>query len=214
MALEHDDAPLRWTAGVRLRRSVREARARRHPDVERERRVDGGDCDSAPPRHQCWRFEVLRRLPAQTAAEEGSGPAEVAAWTSGRCRPACTSSARRRATSPALRPAARPETGITRTRQAGMLDFELFKRVIDEAGPALVRVDFFNYGEAFLHKRAIEMCEYIKSRFPHIYLYSSTNGLAFTEESVAQAGPLRHRRSHVFNRRRPRRELCQIPAAR
>jgi len=77
-----------------------------------------------------------------------------------------------------------PETGITRTRQAGMLDFELFKRVIDEAGPSLGRVDFFNYGEAFLHKRAVEMCEYIKTTFPHIYLYSSTNGLAFTEESV------------------------------
>ena len=77
-----------------------------------------------------------------------------------------------------------PETGITRTRQAGMLDFELFRRVIDEAGPSLSRVDFFNYGEAFLHKRAIEMCEYIKHRFPHIYLYTSTNGLAFTEEQV------------------------------
>ncbi len=79
-----------------------------------------------------------------------------------------------------------PETGITRTRQAGMLDFELFKRVMDEAGPSLVRVDFFNYGEAFLHKRAIEMCQYIKTRFPHIYLYTSTNGLAFTEDSVAR----------------------------
>jgi hypothetical protein len=77
-----------------------------------------------------------------------------------------------------------PETGITRTRQAGMLDFELFKRVIDEAGPSLGRIDFFNYGEAFLHKRAVEMCEYIKANFPHIYLYSSTNGLAFTEEAV------------------------------
>ena len=77
-----------------------------------------------------------------------------------------------------------PETGITRTRQAGMLDFELFRRVIDEAGPSLVRVDFFNYGDAFLHKRAIEMCEYIKSRFPHIYLYTSTNGLALTEEQA------------------------------
>ncbi|OFW30532.1 MAG: hypothetical protein A3H97_05550 [Acidobacteria bacterium RIFCSPLOWO2_02_FULL_65_29] len=74
-----------------------------------------------------------------------------------------------------------PETGITRTRQAGMLDFALFQRVIDEAGPSLGRIDFFNYGEAFLHKRAIEMCEYIKSRHPHIYLYTSTNGLAFTE---------------------------------
>jgi len=77
-----------------------------------------------------------------------------------------------------------PETGITRTRKAGMLDFELFKRVIDEAGPSLGRIDFFNYGEAFLHKRAVEMCEYIKSQHPHIYLYTSTNGLAFTEEQV------------------------------
>jgi hypothetical protein len=77
-----------------------------------------------------------------------------------------------------------PETGITRTRQAGMLDFNLFVRVLDEAGPSLVRVDFFNYGEAFLHKRAIEMCEYIKQRFPHIYLYTSTNGLAFSEEGA------------------------------
>jgi radical SAM family protein/iron-sulfur cluster protein len=77
-----------------------------------------------------------------------------------------------------------PETGITKTRQAGMLDFDLFKRVVDETGPSLVRIDFFNYGEAFLHKRAIEMCEYIKNRFPHIYLYTSTNGLVFTDESA------------------------------
>jgi hypothetical protein len=82
-----------------------------------------------------------------------------------------------------------PETGITRTRQAGMLDFELFRRVVDEAGPSLARIDFFNYGEAFLHKRAVEMCEYIKTRFPHIYLYTSTNGLALTE---AQARRLVH----------------------
>src|SRR4051812_9700570 len=77
-----------------------------------------------------------------------------------------------------------PETGITRTRQAGMLDFDLFRRVMDEAGPSLGRVDFFNYGEAFLHKRAVEMCEYIKSNFPHIYLYTSTNGLALSEEQA------------------------------
>lgn len=77
-----------------------------------------------------------------------------------------------------------PETGITRTRQAGMLDVDLFTRVLDEAGPALGRVDFFNYGEAFLHKRAVEMCEHVKARFPHIYLYTSTNGLALNEEST------------------------------
>ena len=61
--------------------------------------------------------------------------------------------------------------------------------MIDEAGPALDRVDFFNYGETFLHKRAVEMCEYIKQRFPRIYLYTSTNGLALTE---AQATRLVH----------------------
>jgi len=82
-----------------------------------------------------------------------------------------------------------PETGITRTRQAGMLDFDLFKGVVDEVGASLVRIDFFNYGEAFLHKRAVEMCEYIKSRFPQVYLYTSTNGLALTE---AQARRLVH----------------------
>jgi MoaA/NifB/PqqE/SkfB family radical SAM enzyme len=77
-----------------------------------------------------------------------------------------------------------PETGITRTRQAGMLDWSVFTRVVDEAGPSLVRIDFFNYGEAFLHKRAVEMCEYIKTKFPHIYLYTSTNGLALNEEKA------------------------------
>ena len=77
-----------------------------------------------------------------------------------------------------------PETGITRTRQAGMLDFDLFTRVIDEAGPTLHRVDFFNYGEAFLHKRAVEMCAYIKTTFPHIYLYTSTTGLALNDEKA------------------------------
>jgi hypothetical protein len=82
-----------------------------------------------------------------------------------------------------------PETGITRTRQAGMLDFDLFRRAIDEVGGSLVRIDFFNYGEAFLHKRAVEMCEYIKGRFPQVYLYTSTNGLALTD---AQARRLVH----------------------
>jgi hypothetical protein len=77
-----------------------------------------------------------------------------------------------------------PESGITRTRQAGMLDFDLFARVVDEAGPSLGRIDFFNYGETFLHRRAVEMCEYIKQRFPHIYLYTSTNGLALGEDAA------------------------------
>ncbi len=77
-----------------------------------------------------------------------------------------------------------PETGITKTRQAGMLDVDLFMRVLAEVGPTLERIDFFNYGEAFLHKRAVEMCEIVKREYPHIYLYTSTNGGALNEESA------------------------------
>jgi hypothetical protein len=65
-----------------------------------------------------------------------------------------------------------------------MLDWDVFTRAVDEAGPSLVRIDFFNYGEAFLHKRAVEMCEYIKTKFPQIFLYTSTNGLALTEDKA------------------------------
>ena len=85
------------------------------------------------------------------------------------------------ATSPATRRAARPSPAL-RTRQAGMLDFDLFKRVMDEVDHR--SAIFFHYGEAFLHKRAVEMCEYIKTNFPHIYLYTSTNGLALSEEQA------------------------------
>jgi hypothetical protein len=65
-----------------------------------------------------------------------------------------------------------------------MLDVDLFRKVIDEVAPSLARIDFFNYGEAFLHKRAVEMCEYVKARYPHVYLYTSTNGTALTEEQA------------------------------
>jgi len=124
-----------------------------------------GDCplklplarDASPP----WRDPAVGALPSRLYIE-----------TTAACNISCAQAC------------CAPETGITRTRTAGMLDFEVFRRVVDEAAPALVRIDFFNYGEAFLHKRAVEMCEYIKGRFPHVYLYTSTNGLAFSEDQV------------------------------
>jgi hypothetical protein len=110
--------------------------------------------------------------PAVRPVDAGSLPSRLYIECTAACNISCTEAC------------CAPETGITRTRQTGMLDFDLFSRVVDEAGPSLVRIDFFNYGEAFLHKRAIEMCEYIKSRFPHIYLYTSTNGLMFNDTSA------------------------------
>ncbi len=71
-------------------------------------------------------------------------------------------------------------------REKGFLDRELFKKIIDESGEYLVRVDLFNYGETFLNKDAVWMCSYIKQNYPEIYLFASTNGLAFTESSIIQ----------------------------
>ncbi len=121
-----------------------------------------GDCPLKLP---------LRRSdsPAMRPLDAGAYPQRMYIECTAACNISCTDAC------------CAPETGITKTRQAGMLDFDLFRRVVDEAGPFLQRIDFFNYGETFLHRRAIEMCEYIKTRFPHIYLYTSTNGLAFTE---------------------------------
>ena len=110
--------------------------------------------------------------PGVRPVDAGSQPSRLYVECTAACNISCTEAC------------CAPETGITRTREAGMLDFDLFRRVIDEVGPSLVRIDFFNYGEAFLHKRAVEMCEYIKSRFPQVYLYTSTNGLAFSEEQA------------------------------
>ena len=119
-----------------------------------------------------------------------------------RCPRGSTSSAPPPATSRAPRRAARRKPASRARARPACSTSSCSAASIDEAGPSLGRIDFFNYGEAFLHKRAVEMCEYIKARFPHIYLYTSTNGLAFTEEQVAAAGALGHRRSDVLDRRR------------
>jgi Radical SAM superfamily len=129
-----------------------------------------GDCPLKLPLHK-------DEAPPARAVDAGPQPSRLYIECTAACNISCTDAC------------CAPETGITRTRQAGMLDFELFRRVVDEVGHSLVRIDFFNYGEAFLHKRAVDMCEYIKTAFPQIYLYTSTNGLALTD---AQARRLVH----------------------
>ncbi len=68
------------------------------------------------------------------------------------------------------------DSGIHATRHSRLLSWDTYVKVIDEAGPGLQRIDFFNYGESFIHPRAIEMIHYAKSRHPQVYLFSSTNG--------------------------------------
>lgn len=79
------------------------------------------------------------------------------------------------------------ENGIHFTRSTRLLDYNTYIKVIDEIGPGLQRIDFFNYGESFIHPKAIEMIEYAKSRHPQIYLFTSTNGLLLnTDEKLTK----------------------------
>ena len=83
------------------------------------------------------------------------------------------------------------ESGIMQTRSQLQFPFTEFQRIIDDAGKNLIRLDFFNYGESFCHPQAVEMIEYIKAKFPHIFLYTSTNGLMLNEEKsrrIIQSG--------------------------
>ena len=213
LAVEHDGAPLRRPPGLRLRRSLRQARPRRHAhrvglgDLDRRDRVRaapdivaGGSkfCGDCPLKLPLKKDEQ----PPQRALDVGPLPSRLYIECTAACNISCNQAC------------CAPETGITRTRQAGMLDYDLFTRVVDEAGPSVGRIDFFNYGEAFLHKRALDMVEYIKSRYPHVYLYTSTNGLALTEDGARRLARSGHRRGDVLDRRRPRRELRAVPPAR
>jgi len=76
------------------------------------------------------------------------------------------------------------ESGIIKTRERSMFPFAEFKSVVDEVGRNLIRLDFFNYGDSFVHPQAVEMIEYIKQKYPHIYLYTTTNGLMLDDEKI------------------------------
>ena len=78
------------------------------------------------------------------------------------------------------------ENGIHFTRHNRLLDYNVYTKVIDEIGATLSRIDFFNYGESFIHPKAIDMISYVKSRHPHVYLFCSTNGLLLNTEEKLQ----------------------------
>jgi hypothetical protein len=70
-----------------------------------------------------------------------------------------------------------PGAGLAATRERKLFPQEDFRSLLAEIGAGLIRLDFFNYGEPFLHPQALDMIELVKKGYPHIYLYTSTNGL-------------------------------------
>jgi radical SAM protein with 4Fe4S-binding SPASM domain len=70
------------------------------------------------------------------------------------------------------------------TRPTGMLDQELFRRVIDELAPTLSYLTFYFQGEPFIHPRFLEMVKYASDK--GIYTATSTNG-HYLKDDVARA---------------------------
>jgi hypothetical protein len=79
-----------------------------------------------------------------------------------------------------------PGAGLVATRERKIFPFEEFTALMREVGPQLRRLDFFNYGEPFLNPRALDMIEHVKENYPHVYLYTSTNGLLLNAEKTAR----------------------------
>lgn len=74
-------------------------------------------------------------------------------------------------------------TGLeSKTIKRGMLDFELFKRVIDEIGAGLRELNLFNWGEPFLNKDILKMIAYARSKNQNVRITTSSNLNYLTEE--------------------------------
>ncbi|MFZ3122424.1 MAG: radical SAM protein [Thermodesulfovibrionales bacterium] len=63
----------------------------------------------------------------------------------------------------------------------GMMDFSLFKKIIDQLTDLKVAVLSWN-GESFLHPKFFEMCRYAKDRGIYVIIY--TNGTCLTPENI------------------------------
>jgi MoaA/NifB/PqqE/SkfB family radical SAM enzyme len=64
-----------------------------------------------------------------------------------------------------------------RARRQQDLPFDLFERVITEAGPHLTHLNLYDYGESFLHPRIFDMIRLAKQVNPELTVIVSTNGV-------------------------------------
>jgi pyruvate-formate lyase-activating enzyme len=64
-----------------------------------------------------------------------------------------------------------------KVRKESFLAMDLYRKLMDELGPHLGALYFFNYGEPFLHPKAIDMLAYAKSVNRRLHIATSTNGL-------------------------------------
>ncbi|MEW6363606.1 MAG: radical SAM protein [Acidobacteriota bacterium] len=69
------------------------------------------------------------------------------------------------------------EAKLALTRRQSTMDMATFTGIMQQMGESLHRLELFNYGETFVNAGAIDMIRMVKQRWPHVYLFVSTNGL-------------------------------------
>ncbi len=72
---------------------------------------------------------------------------------------------------------------IAASRKRQTMPFETYKSVIDQLGPGLRLLLFYDYGESFLHPRAADMLRYAKHVNEKMLIHCSTNGLLLRDEA-------------------------------
>lgn len=68
-------------------------------------------------------------------------------------------------------------------RKAGMMDFQTYKKVLDEFGESIFYLLLYQQGEPFINKDFIRFIEYAKQK--NIFITTSTNAHYFNEETAA-----------------------------
>lgn len=69
-------------------------------------------------------------------------------------------------------------------RPQGMMEFDTFKKVVDEVGDYIFTLLFWGWGEPFLNPRAFDMIRYARSKGAKVI--SSTNGHLFAKKNYAE----------------------------
>ena len=67
--------------------------------------------------------------------------------------------------------------GRPASSRRGTLPLDVVRRIVNEAGPSVERVDFFNYGEPFLYRHLIDALRHIRAVLPQAKIAISTDAM-------------------------------------
>ena len=71
-------------------------------------------------------------------------------------------------------------------RREDFMSWPLFTKLMDEVGPYIKELYFYNYGEPFVHPKALDMLAYAKAKNPDLNITTSTNGILLARAGMAE----------------------------